>query len=786
MWKSFDVKSLRFQQIAIALVLALTPIFIVGGIVAERSFSTLEEEAVRSQGQEASVAATQVETFITDRQEQLELLTTVRRINTVSIEEQQAILNSLIAYDAAYQELALLDSNGLELAVASRSRAFTSSDLGTRAESEAYTNALNTGDVYYTNVSFDADIREPLLTISVPIRDLFTNEISHVLLAEFRFRPIWNLIADLQTDTSDSDVYVVNSEGRLLAHANPSLVLTNTIYEPPEANGRTTGLSGEDVILAQEPIRLGNQTIIVIAEQNYATAIALANDLLQVAVITLIVSAIVVLGVVTYAQNKAIEPILRLTRTAHEISGGKLTARATVSGPTEIKQLATSFNSMTQQLQDSIGNLEHRVSERTRDLQVAADVSTQITTVLERDKLLDEVVRQLQLAFDYYHIGIYRYQAATNTLQLTANTIRGGQQINNQPPLLLDSQGVVTKSARTRLPVVASDVAQDHNFKASDQLPTTRSELAVPMVVGDELIGVLDLQSDEIDRFTEDDLQVIPLLAKQIGIAIQNARSYSDAQAAKEQAEEANRVKSQFLANMSHELRTPLNAILNFTAFVADGVLGDVNEEQVNALNQSISSGKHLLALINDILDITKIEAGLMDLFIQEVEMGEVIGSAVAVGKGLVKGKSIKFIDNLPDDLPNTFGDKRRLRQVFLNIISNAVKFTPEGSVTVTVIHADKTLMVTVEDTGIGIAPEDQPLVFESFKQAKHELDEAIGTGLGMPISKYFVESHGGRIWLESEPGVGTTFHVELPVMTEQQAREMTGQHESAVAVAKG
>lgn len=241
---------------------------------------------------------------------------------------------------------------------------------------------------------------------------------------------------------------------------------------------------------------------------------------------------------------------------------------------------------------------------------------------------------------------------------------------------------------------------------------------------------------------------------------------------AKHAAEEANETKSRFLANMSHELRTPLNAILNFTAFVADGVLGPVTEEQAEVLNQSLGSGKHLLSLINDVLDITKIEAGMMQLFIQEVDFNEALQGTISVAKGLIKEKSINLITDVEENLPKSFGDKRRLRQVFLNLMSNAIKFTQSGSVTIEAKRSGDGILVRVADTGIGIAPEDHELVFESFRQVnKHEMVEAIaGTGLGMPISKYFVESHGGKIWFESEPGVGTTFYVELPVLTREEA----------------
>lgn len=242
---------------------------------------------------------------------------------------------------------------------------------------------------------------------------------------------------------------------------------------------------------------------------------------------------------------------------------------------------------------------------------------------------------------------------------------------------------------------------------------------------------------------------------------------------ARQKAEEANVIKTKFLANMSHELRTPLNAILNFTAFVADGIMGDVNEEQEDALRQSISSGKHLLSLINDILDVTKIEAGLMDLFIQEVDFNEVLNAVVAIGKGLSKDKPVQLFTEIQANLPKSYGDKRRMRQVFLNILSNAFKFTREGTVIIEAHSTPTHIHVKITDTGIGIAPENHQTVFEAFKQVQTESLEVVGTGLGMPISKYFVESHLGKIWFESQAGVGTTFFVELPILTEEQANAL-------------
>jgi len=221
---------------------------------------------------------------------------------------------------------------------------------------------------------------------------------------------------------------------------------------------------------------------------------------------------------------------------------------------------------------------------------------------------------------------------------------------------------------------------------------------------------------------------------------------------------------------MSHELRTPLNAILNLTAFVADGVLGPIEAEQAEALREAIASGKHLLSLINDILDLSKIEVGMMDLFIQEVDLNEALAATVSVARGLIKDKPLELIVDCDPDLPVLFGDKRRIRQVFLNLVSNGIKFTSRGQLTISAHREGDSIHAAVSDTGIGIAPEHQLLIFESFTQVQQSPSEVAGTGLGLPISKFFVEAHGGTLWVESQVGQGSTFHVVLPIRTRQEA----------------
>lgn len=239
-------------------------------------------------------------------------------------------------------------------------------------------------------------------------------------------------------------------------------------------------------------------------------------------------------------------------------------------------------------------------------------------------------------------------------------------------------------------------------------------------------------------------------------------------QAARAQAERANQVKSAFLASMSHELRTPLNGIINFTGFVADEMLGPVNEKQTQFLRDAIVNAEHLLSLINDVLDISKIEAGSLRLFIENnVDLAKELETVARTGKTLLADKPVELNIDIQGTLPLLQGDKRRIRQIMLNLVSNACKFTDEGSVTIKAKQCDNEIFLSVKDTGPGIEAKDHDAIFETFLQTETGLRKGGGTGLGLPISKKLAEAHGGRMWLESEPGAGAEFFVVLPLQAE-------------------
>ena len=433
-----------------------------------------------------------------------------------------------------------------------------------------------------------------------------------------------------------------------------------------------------------------------------------------------------------------------------------------------------------EQLRKSVKQLEEKVAARTRDLQKVTETAEQVTRELEvtllndaQNMVLIEVSKQIaaELALTTLLPTIATLTAQKFDLSACSIFLANESGTHIEKVVSMDAMGSVidgdSSEHMVALDTEGGTVAQAGRTKNAVFKGDTHSELAIPILVRNNLLGVLKVESNQSDHFNYDNQRILISLAEQTGIAIRNAQLFVEAESAREAAEEANRAKSQFLANMSHELRTPLNAILNFSEFIAHGFMGPVNDEQVSTLRTVIQSGEHLLALINDVLDVSKIEVGKMTLFIQDVDINAVLQGTASVGKGLLGDKPVKLRVKIQEDLPTIRGDLRRLHQIFLNLVSNAIKFTKQGEITISAALEGDHIHYSVSDTGPGIPEKDQGLIFEKFQQAEEGVKIGLGTGLGLPITKYFVEEHGGKIWVESTPGEGSTFHVLLPLITE-------------------
>jgi GAF domain-containing protein/anti-sigma regulatory factor (Ser/Thr protein kinase) len=318
------------------------------------------------------------------------------------------------------------------------------------------------------------------------------------------------------------------------------------------------------------------------------------------------------------------------------------------------------------------------------------------------------------------------------------------------------------------IPDVQAD--PEFSFVEAQRLDDFRTVLAVPMLREGTPIGVLALTRSEVRPFTEKQIELVSTFADQAAIAIENVRLFDEIQDKSRQLEEASQHKSQFLANMSHELRTPLNAILGYTELMADGAYGEPSEKMLGILKRLESNGKHLLGLINDVLDLSKIEAGQLVLELSDYSVQDIAQTVRSTLEPLAADKKLAFKVELATELPPGRGDGRRLTQVLINLVGNAIKFTDAGEVAIKAEANNGSFYVSVRDTGPGISAADQTRLFQEFQQADNAITrKKSGTGLGLAISKRIIEMHGGKIWVESQVGQGSTFAFTLPVVVEQQ-----------------
>jgi GAF domain-containing protein len=292
-----------------------------------------------------------------------------------------------------------------------------------------------------------------------------------------------------------------------------------------------------------------------------------------------------------------------------------------------------------------------------------------------------------------------------------------------------------------------------------------RALLAVPLVREDHLLGGLTVLRKMPGEFPDDTVDLLQTFATQSALAIQNARLFRELADKSSQLEVASQHKSEFLANMSHELRTPLNAIIGFSEVLGERLFGELNEKQEEYLKDINASGQHLLSLINDILDLSKIEAGRMELELTDFDLPTAIDNALTLVRERAGRRGIALHQAADEELGQIRGDERKIKQVLLNLLSNAIKFTPDGGrIEVRAIPGGGSVEVSVSDTGVGIAPEDQEAIFEEFRQVGTADKKVEGTGLGLALSRKFIELHGGRIWVQSQVGLGSTFSFTIPV----------------------
>ena len=404
-------------------------------------------------------------------------------------------------------------------------------------------------------------------------------------------------------------------------------------------------------------------------------------------------------------------------------------------------------------------------------LAASAEIGNLVTSTLNINTIFTRTVNLISDRLGFYFTGIYAIDEDGFHAVLREGTGGAGEAMKLQKHrVAVGSQTIVGKASESGETYIANDISTEPLYQPNPLLLDTQSEVAIPLKVGGRVLGVIDIQSTQPQIFAANDLSVLQSLADQVAVAINNAILYEESQELIKTLKEVDQLKSQFLANMSHELRTPLNSIIGFSRVILKGIDGPITEMQNQDLTAIYNSGQHLLGLINDILDLARIEAGKMDLNFEEVQMAEMVHSVFSTAKGLVKEKSIKLIEKVPADMPPTRGDTMRVRQVLINLISNASKFTDEGSITVETLvqeapNGKLEALINVIDTGPGITPEGQEKLFKAFSQVDGSATrKSGGSGLGLSICANLVQLHNGRIGVYSEEGKGSTFWFTLPL----------------------
>ena len=419
--------------------------------------------------------------------------------------------------------------------------------------------------------------------------------------------------------------------------------------------------------------------------------------------------------------------------------------------------------------------LESRTRELARsvgELKALGDVGQAVSSTLDLQTVLSTIVgHAVQLSGTDGGV-IYEYDEGREEFELRASHRMEEEVFEalKATPIRL-GQGATGQAATLQAPVQVANILEERESTATRVRPMLtrlgyRSVLAVPLLREDRILGALTVWRKETGSFAPEVVNLLQTFATQSVLAIQNARLFREIEEKSRQIEAANRHKSEFLANMSHELRTPLNAIIGFSEVLGERLFGELNEKQAEYTDDILSSGRHLLSLINEILDLSKVEAGRMELELATFDLPTALENARTFVRERAVRHAITLDLSVDERLGDFIGDERKIKQILLNLLSNAVKFTSEGGrVVINAKQTDGAVEISVSDTGIGIAPEDQPKIFEEFRQVGGDYaHKKEGTGLGLTLAKKFVELHGGTIWVESEVGKGSKFTFTLPL----------------------
>jgi signal transduction histidine kinase len=476
-----------------------------------------------------------------------------------------------------------------------------------------------------------------------------------------------------------------------------------------------------------------------------------------------------------FLARRVVQPVRILREGVERIGTGDLGYRLNLKTGDEIEVLADEFNKMTSQLQESYLNLEQKVEDRTRELTESLEQQTATSEVLgvisssptDVQPVFDTILVDAMRICEAHYGSIFRFDGEAFHHAAAANVSPELLAYLKSSPIKPGRQSALRRVGLERRLVHIPDVVAEPECELPEPYlkEGMRSVLAVPLLRENMLIGAITIHRRDVRPFSEKHMALLRTFADQAVIAIENVRLFRELDEKNAQLEAANRHKSQFLANVSHELRTPLNSIIGFTRIVLRRTEGKIEALQKENLQKVLISSEHLLSLINELLDLAKIEAGRMEVYAETFKLEEVLRIATTTVEPMLRNGNVRLITEVAADMPLIKSDRDKLKQIVLNLLSNSAKFTEKGEIKVAAWRDNGWIKLTVSDTGIGMNQEALKYIFEEFRQVDMSTTRKYGgTGLGLAIVKRLANLLGGDIEVESEEGKGSKFTITLPV----------------------
>jgi signal transduction histidine kinase/DNA-binding response OmpR family regulator len=800
-----EIRRSLFWKYLVVILLLVGGVLVVSSLVELRfSHEEIKREIVALEHEKAIAAANQIGEFVTSIEHAVRGTLSPNADDAVKVssggsrggtavsmasaiaEQRQIEFVRLLRNLPAISEIRQLDSSGKERLYISRV-GLDAVNSGVEFSHAPEFSGARGGKTYYGPVYF-RDGSEPHMRLAVAPAELP----AEVTVAEVNLRAIWDVISRVRVGRAGY-AYVVDAQGQLIAHPDISKVLqrrdlsrtpqfeaARSSAPSPLADDRqfvvATGLQDEQVLAVHAALpQLGWMVFI---ERPVAETFAPLRTKIARSIAVFLLGLVLAVFASIVLARLMVAPIRRLREGAARVGKGELDHRIDIRTGDELEALAAEFNNAAARVQDSHRNLEQKVEARTQELarsvaelRALGDVVQAVNSSLDLQQVLVTIITHAVQLTGAREGTIYEYDEPTGVFEPRANYGASDTMIAAlRESRIRIGDTTVGKCAEARAPVQLPDVETGSGYRLRELLLSEgiRSVLAVPLLREERVVGALVIRRSEAGEFPQPVVALLQTLAAQSVLAIQNARLFREIQDKSEELAAASQHKSQFLANMSHELRTPLNAIIGVTEMLLEDARDLKREDEIEPLDRVHRAGRHLLALINDILDLSKIEAGKMDLHLESFSVAPLINDVVKTIQPLAEKSGNQLVVNCPGNIGSIRADQMRVQQALLNLLSNATKFTERGRITVTVQRAGpggaNWISMSVADTGIGMTPEQMSRLFQEFVQADASTTRKYGgTGLGLAISRRFCQMMGGDITVESEIGRGSTFTIRLP-----------------------